>query len=321
MILPDYTQSLINGFPLFQGTCVYLSFEGYEDDLLAELKMNSQIKIIWKQERLFFVEGQIRPAIWAQSQWLNAKEVSIKSIGEAQKILRQLFPRWSLYSTNSHRRSLLIQEELKAIKIPPLNFLDSIENKSYGAWTLKDANTLCYSTEIIPAWPPLGEVRFIEDKVNPPSRAYTKLWELFTLYGYSPKPGERVIDMGSCPGGWTWVLQQLGCKVVSVDKAPLEDRVAQLPGIEYLKKDAFALKPEDVGPIDCFFSDIICYPEKLYELVQKWRASGLCTHFICTIKFQGKSDFQALDKFAAIPNSKLLHLYVNKHEVTWLCGF
>jgi 23S rRNA (cytidine2498-2'-O)-methyltransferase len=319
--LVDYSQSLINVFSPFQGTCIYLSFEGYEEDLLAELNLNPKAKVVWKNERLLFVEGLIRPAIWAQSHWLHAKQIPIKSISEAQKILRQLFPRWNLFSFSSHRRSLLIQEALKTVKVPILNFLDTPESKSYGAWTLTNPNTLCFSTEVIPAIPPLGEVRFNEDKVNPPSRAYTKLWELFTIYGYKPKPGQRVIDMGSCPGGWTWALQQLGCQVVSVDKAPLEERVAKLSGIEYLKKDAFTLHPEDVGPLDCFFSDIICYPDKLYELVEKWRSSGLCKRFVCTIKFQGQSDFQALAKFASIPNSKLVHLYVNKHEVTWLCGF
>lgn len=317
----DYSQSLINSFVPYQGTCIYLSFESYEKDLEAELSLNSQIKIIWKKERLFFVEGLIKPAIWAQSHWLDPQQLSIKSIGDAQKTLRQLFPRWVLYSNHSHRRSLLIQEGLKSVKIPTLSFLDPLESKTYGTWTLTDPNTLWCSTKVIPEVPPLGEVQFKEDKVNPPSRAYTKLWEIFTIYGYKPKAGDRVIDMGSCPGGWTWVLQQLGCKVVSVDKAPLDDKVARLARIEYIKKDAFTLKPDDIGPVDCFFSDIICYPDKLYELVQKWLASGNCQRFICTIKFQGESDFSALQKFASIPDSKLVHLYVNKHEVTWFCGF
>ena len=246
--------------------------------------------------------------------------MTIASIGEAQKILRQAFSKWASYSIYAHRRCELISKNLNTVKSPIINFNIPYIEKDYGAWTLENNNSLWYSAEVIPKLP-LGIVQFQEDKVNPPSRAYLKLWELFTIHGFAPKPGARVIDMGSCPGGWTWVLQKLGCQVISVDKAPLHEKLNQLPNIEIFKKDAFSLKPEEIGPIDCFFSDIICYPEKLLDLVQKWRSSGLCNQFICTIKFKGTTDYAILEKFANIPNSKLIHLFVNKHEVTWINGF
>lgn len=315
----DFSKNLLLQFPPYQGLCLYLSFERYETDLSRELALNSQARILWQKGRLFLVEGWIKPCLWAQSHWREPTRLSISSIGSAQKILRRLAPRWVLHSEDHHRRSQLIQEGLRSIPQPKLNFLaNSSKEIPHGVWTLEDPNTLWYSLH--PTHPlPLGQVPFIEDKVNPPSRAYLKLWELFTLHGLIPSRGERVADMGSCPGGWTWVLQSIGCHVLSVDKAPLDEKLRALPGIETLKKDAFSLKPEDVGPIDWFFSDIICYPEKLLELVQRWRASGLCRRFVCTIKFQGESDFGALEKFAGIEHSRLIHLFVNKHEVTWIC--
>ena len=67
----------------------------------------------------------------------------------------------------------------------------------------------------------------------PPNRAYLKLWEALTLAanmpdGRMPRPGELCLDLGSSPGGWSWVLQKLGARVISVDKAPLDpaDRIA-----------------------------------------------------------------------------------------------
>jgi 23S rRNA (cytidine2498-2'-O)-methyltransferase len=165
---------------------------------------------------------------------------------------------------------------------------------------------------------PSGEIPFVEDKENAPSRAYLKLWETFTVHGVRPKGDDAVLDLGSSPGGWTWVLQQLGCHVISVDKAELDPRLMSDKKIKFIKKDAFKLKPSDVGQIDWFFSDLICYPRKLYDLVQEWRKSGHVKNFVCTIKFQGETDYESLKLFSEIPGSRLVHLFHNKHEIMWI---
>ena len=47
-------------------------------------------------------------------------------------------------------------------------------------------------------------------------------------------------------------------------------------------------------------------------------AAGAARRFICSVKFQGDTDFAALEKFRAIPGSRLVHLHHNKHELTWM---
>ena len=165
---------------------------------------------------------------------------------------------------------------------------------------------------------PHGEVHFLENKTGPPSRAYLKLWELFTLLETAPKPGSFCLDMGGCPGGWTWVLASLGCKVLTVDKAELDPRVAAMPGVDYRMLSAFALDPRDVGVVDWFFCDVICYPDRLWRLVDRWRTFGKVRNFVCTVKFQGSTDHETAAKFWAYPGSKLVHLFNNKHELTWV---
>ncbi|MEM9695042.1 MAG: SAM-dependent methyltransferase, partial [Myxococcota bacterium] len=142
-------------------------------------------------------------------------------------------------------------------------------------------------------------------------RAYLKLWEALTLLGDCPRPGQRCIDMGSSPGGWTWVLAQLGANVVSVDKAPLDDRVRARATVEYRQVSAFALPPE---PIDWFFSDVICYPRRLLAMVERWLSTG--ARFVCTIKLQGLSEPDVLARFAALPDARIRHLFHNRHELT-----
>ena len=121
-----------------------------------------------------------------------------------------------------------------------------------------------------------------------------------------------------CSSDLTWVLARLGAEVIAIDKAPLEPRIAAMPGVSWRGESAFALEPESVGPVDWLFSDIICYPARLLRLVERWRASGLVKNFVCTIKFQGVTDHESAEAFAAIPGARVLHLHHNKHELTFL---
>ena len=81
---------------------------------------------------------------------------------------------------------------------------------------------------------------------------------------------------------------------------------------------AFSIEPASLGPVDWLFSDVICYPTRLLSLVERWLAAGLARNLVCTIKFQGATDHDAARRFAAIPNSRLIHLHHNKHELTWI---
>lgn len=79
---------------------------------------------------------------------------------------------------------------------------------------------------------PNGELIFNEDKIGPPNRAYLKLWEVFTLVRKHPQIGDRVIELGAAPGGWTWVLQQLKTDIFSCDRSPLDPKLLEY---KYLK--------------------------------------------------------------------------------------
>jgi len=71
--------------------------------------------------------------------------------------------------------------------------------------------------------------------------------------------------------------------------------------------------------LDWFCSDVVCYPAKLWTWLEPWIASGTVKNFVVTVKFQGKeTDWETLDRFAAVPGSRLVHLHHNKHELTWM---
>jgi 23S rRNA (cytidine2498-2'-O)-methyltransferase len=290
----------------------YLAAEGYADELAEELG-----SVDLSLGRLLITSRPQRPAAWAANVWLDPQEIPVASISGAAAKLRALQRNWAFYAPKLYRRASLIQERLPKVSTKPLVFGTPPPEAPLGSWTLLDAGTVLAAARCTSPFPN-GEVHFVEDRTGPPSRAYLKLWEALTLVGCRPGPGERCLDLGSSPGGWSWALQQMGANVVSVDKAPLAPRIAHLPGIEHRLESAFAVDQRSLGRIDWFFSDIVCYPTRLLTLVERWLTAGTCRNFICSIKFQGKTDHEAARRFAAIPGSQLHHLFHNKHELTWI---
>jgi 23S rRNA (cytidine2498-2'-O)-methyltransferase len=211
---------------------------------------------------------------------------------------------------------MLIQEQLPKVSAKPLMFGTPPPEAPLGSWTLLDAGTMLAAPHCTNPFPN-GEIQFVEDRTGPPSRAYLKLWEALTLIGRRPAPGEICLDLGSSPGGWSWALQQMGARVISVDKAPLAAEIGRLARIEHRQESAFALDPRTIRPVDWLFSDVVCYPARLLGLIERWLAGGTCRNFVCTIKFQGPTDHQTARRFSAIPHSQLRHLFHNKHELTW----
>ena len=295
------------------GLTAYLAPEGYVEDLLAELGPAVSTVL----GRLVLARGPPRPAAWVANLWHEPQHIPIRSIGDAAQKLRAIQRNWALYSHAHHRRAALIAERLPKVSAKPLVFGAPAPTAPLGSWTLLDADTVLAAARCSSPFAN-GEVSFVEDRAAPPSRAYLKLWELFTLTGEKPQPGELCLDLGSSPGGWTWVLQSLGARVISVDKAPLDPRIAALPGVAIRRESAFALEPKKIGGIDWLFSDVVCYPRRLLALVERWLAAGNCHRFVCTLKFQGPTDHETARSFAAIPGSRLLHLHHNKHELTWI---
>lgn len=298
----------------------YLAFKGFENELLSEIKYQNTKEVI-QYDRLFLLNDDLN-CVWAQIKLSDLKKIEFESINDAARKLKNEKKLWASYSFHLHRRTELIQEKVFRLKSKKIKFLSeppqpAAPQQDWGFWCLLNEKQIlkCNST-LNPL--PLGEVAFEEDKETPPSRAYLKLWEVLSLYVSPPEKNQIVLDMGSCPGGWTWVLQSLGCQVLSVDKAPLDPKIQKLPRIEFLKKDAFKLNPSEVKKPDWFFSDIICEPQDLLNMIKNWIAYYPELKFICTIKYKGKTDFKITNEFLKIPGSKIIHLFYNKHEVTWI---
>lgn len=291
----------------------YLAAEEYEEPLAEELTRRGVTVSAW-HGRLALSSDPPVHATWALDTWTAPREIPAPSVKAAADALRGMQRNWAAYPAGLHRRMALIDARLPPVKSRELVFPAMAPTAHLGAWTLLAPDRLLASPSKTSPFPN-GICRFVEDRTGPPSRAYLKFWEACTLLRRWPTPGETCIDLGASPGGWTWALAKLGACVTAVDKAPLDPAVAMMPGVSVRQESAFSLAPE---PVDWLCCDVIAYPSRLLALLQRWLDAGAPRCIVCTIKFQGETDHAATDALAAIPGARLLHLFHNKHELTFL---
>jgi len=301
---------------------VFHAADGFLNHLLEEVptvtRIDDELVSSWNLYGPAPFDLRTHPVFWTRNTWLEPFLLEFGSISEAARALKALQRNWSPVPLRFARRTVLIAEQLPYVSSKPHTFPFQAPQAPMGSFTLLEEHLLLGSARCTSPFPN-GAFDFEENKDDPPSRAYRKLWEAFVLAGQMPAPGERCIDAGASPGGWTWALASLGASVLSIDRAPLEPRIAQMPNVKWQKHDAFTLRPQDIGPVDWLCSDVICYPEALWQWISKWMDAGLARNYICTIKMQGDTYDRATTlKFASVSGSRVVHLWHNKHELTWM---
>ena len=272
-------------------------------------------------------------SVWADDVADEAYVSSARSISEARKLLSQVHRPvqiWRNVPRGRVRRGVLLQAQLRSKKWDSptgwasgerLKTLKSWAEIDRGGFMWLDAETILWSErqrEIAPE----GHWDFVEDRQNPPSRAYLKLWEWSWRCQVRPQVGERVLDLGASPGGWTWVLVEEGCRVVTLDKSPLDELDAKLRSrVESSHRgDAFDHESWPTGPWDWVTCDVIAAPERSLQLIEALRERD--QRFVVTVKFRGMPTSQVLDLLARQlddPRVKAQRLWHNKHEITvWM---
>jgi 23S rRNA (cytidine2498-2'-O)-methyltransferase len=290
----------------------YLAAPGFEAQLAEELARRGAALDAWHGRLALSSDPPVAVA-WALDTWTAPREIEVASVKAAADALRAIQRNWAAYPAAHYRRMALIGERLPPVKARPLVFPSLAPASHLGAWTLLEPDQLLASPAKTSPFVN-GECAFQEDHIGPPSRAYLKLWEACVRFGAWPASGERCLDLGAAPGGWTWALAQLGASVVAVDNAPLDPVVAAMPNVTTRQESAFGLAPE---PVDWLFSDVVAYPDRLLGLVQRWIDAGAARRIVCTLKFQGATDHVTAEAFAAIPGGTVAHLFHNKHELTF----
>lgn len=160
---------------------------------------------------------------------------------------------------------------------------------------------------------------------NAPSRSYLKLEEVFDRLGQMPQPGQRVIDLGAAPGGWTYSFLKRGCHVLAVDRGPLKLKNMGAPGASLSHQTVNGLTfvpPARWRPADWLVSDMLITPGQAMSVLRTWASHGWARRFVMAIKLPQINPWPALApiegllrRYAGL-DFQLRHLYHDRREVT-----
>lgn len=296
----------------------YLAAAGYETELRDELERAGLGRSLRRAHgELFISDAPPVEAVWALNTWLDAEELPVDSVADAAAQLRDRQRNWVAYAPLHRGRAGLIASRLPHVSGRELLLGEDAPRAPLGSFTLlRDDLVLAASRCTSPF--PNGQPALRRIPHGPPSRAYLKLWEALLIL--RRWPGERCLDLGASPGGWTWLLSEIGAHVVAVDRAPLDPAVAARPNVRWQRGDAFALDPatlQSAERFDWVLSDVACYPERLLPLAQQWLATTPTPSLLFTVKFRGPTDHASVEALRALPGARCFHLWHNKHELTF----
>ena len=165
---------------------------------------------------------------------------------------------------------------------------------------------------------------------NAPSRSTLKLAEAFmTLLSDEERDtllraGQRAVDLGAAPGGWTWQLVNRGLRVTAIDNGPLRDTVMSTEMVEHIRADGFTWRPPRA--VDWMVCDMVEQPSRIASLMAEWVATGRCRRTIFNLKLPMKRRLDGVEQCRELIRKRLAsigpyelrikQLYHDREEVT-----
>lgn len=162
-----------------------------------------------------------------------------------------------------------------------------------------------------------------------PSRSTLKLEEaILDLLTESQRQdifreGARAVDLGACPGGWTYQLVSRGMHVEAVDNGAMADSLMKTGQVSYFAADGFKYRPQ-YGTVQLLVCDMIEQPDRVAQLMSQWLERKYAQAAIFNLKLPMKKRYQTVSELLAYLEQglndnftlKCKQLYHNRDEVT-----
>ena len=170
-----------------------------------------------------------------------------------------------------------------------------------------------------------GGVHRMRFDAKAPSRSYLKIEEVFERMGEAPAPGQRVVDLGAAPGGWSYAFLKRGCRVLAVDNGPLKlkDLGASGGSLTHLRENGISFTPPPAWrPLDWMVSDMLIPPGQTLGMFRKWMEHGWMRRFVFNIKLPQQQPYPVLKPIEAYLQNQsgikfhIRQLYHDRREVT-----
>ena len=101
--------------------------------------------------------------------------------------------------------------------------------------------------------------------------------------------GMYAVDLGACPGGWTYQLVgKRNMWVSSVDNGPMAQSLMDTGQVTWLREDGFKYRPTR-NNISWMVCDMVEKPAKVAALMAQWLVNGWCRETIFNLKLPMKN--------------------------------
>lgn len=198
-------------------------------------------------------------------------------------------------------------------------------------FTAFDACLLGYSYAACRSPFPLGICR-LKFPPTAPSRSTLKLDEaIVTMLTDEQqrlvfRSGGSAVDLGACPGGWTYQLVHRGLHVEAIDNGLIDDALMATGQVQHFAADGFTYKPQN-SRVDLLVCDMIEQPDRVAKLMGDWLVNQWADHAIFNLKLPMKRRYetvvnamaslhQRLNKLKSTFSVRVRHLYHDRDEVT-----
>ncbi len=165
-----------------------------------------------------------------------------------------------------------------------------------------------------------------------PSRSTLKLDEAFSVFVPKEEQEERItsgmrgVDLGACPGGWTYQLVRRGMMVQAVDNGTMDEELMASGQVKHFREDGFKFRPERRN-INWLVCDMVEKPAKVTNLMIDWAVNDFAKELIFNLKLPMKKRFDCvyenlelirseLDKYGVKYELQAKHLYHDREEIT-----
>lgn len=179
---------------------------------------------------------------------------------------------------------------------------------------------------------PMGILR-LRMPGSAPSRSTLKLEEAIkTMLSEAEQArylanGMTAVDLGACPGGWTWQLVKRDIRVNAVDNGPMDSQLMATGMVNEIKADGFKYRPDRA--VDWLVCDMVERPMHITRLICRWLIEGDCKYALFNLKLPMKKRYDmvmeckqfiqdALDEQQLRYRLRIKHLYHDREEVTCL---
>jgi 23S rRNA (cytidine2498-2'-O)-methyltransferase len=181
---------------------------------------------------------------------------------------------------------------------------------------------------------PRGIVR-LKFPSDAPSRSTLKLEEAFLTFlsederGSALSPARRAVDLGACPGGWTYQFVRRGIRTMAVDNGSMDQRLMESGLVEHLQVDGFKFTPP--RPVDWMVCDMVEQPKRVAELALNWWQTQSARRLVFNLKLPMKKRWNEVSEIRNVLDEHLKnsgrsyrllmkHLYHDREEITVYIG-